>query len=153
MPTSSRLRLPTASAGSRRVRPTTSGDMPIGLTFDASGNIWGFCQPGRSPPVPALVWNFRFLSQAPPRPTFVAHHFGPSEYTITSRPAFDSSGSLYGLTENAAPMGNGTIFYLPAADHRHRPFGLDGQRPRSAGGIVTTSNGVAAVRPTTTTAD
>jgi hypothetical protein len=139
--------------------PTTSGDTPEGLTFDSSGNIWGFCQqggPGSDGTYGSgtgTVWEFPLpVTSANPTISFVAQFTQATGLTVVSRPAFDSTGSLYGLTEDGGANGNGTIFYLPAGSTTLTDlYDWLGNDPDLPEGIVTTSNGVAAVEPTTAT--
>jgi uncharacterized repeat protein (TIGR03803 family) len=140
--------------------PATSGYDPVGLTFDSSGNIWGFCQNG-GPDNPSdtygngTVWELPLpVTGTTPTINFIAQITSAVGNTVTTLPAFGTSGYLYGMTENGGANGQGTVFELaPGATTvtDGYDFAAGEENPDLPEGSITNSSGfVPDTVPTTT---
>ncbi|HEY1686688.1 MAG TPA: choice-of-anchor tandem repeat GloVer-containing protein [Tepidisphaeraceae bacterium] len=144
--------------------PMIGGASPTGLTFDASGNIWGFSEQGGPDgdgtydSGSGAVWELP-LPVANPGPSttvnLIASFGGSAAGTgLVSTPVFGTSGNLYGITENGGDNGNGTVFDIPAGSttlNDFYDFTADQEDPDLPEGIVTDSSGMFPDVVTTTT--
>jgi hypothetical protein len=95
---------------------STTGNTPTGLTFDADGNIWGFCSyggPNGSAPGNGDIWELPVGSN-----TIInqASFTSTTGFVPLTSPVIDSSGNLYGLTEQGGTNDDGTFFSFPTQD-------------------------------------
>jgi uncharacterized repeat protein (TIGR03803 family) len=124
------------------IDPNAIGTAPTGITLDSSGNIWGFCQYGGS----ASGGSVFELPAGSNTVSLVGSFTSATGTTPICAPAFDASGSLYGLTEAGGANGYGTLFQIPAGKASAGPvdsFDLTpSQDVTSTAGMVTNSAGI-----------
>lgn len=84
----------------------TTGSFPIGIALDANGNVFGVCENGGANGDGTV---FELPSGSSTISLIASFNSATGEMPI-SRPVLNSSGDLYGVTENGGASGFGTVF-------------------------------------------